>query len=267
MNPEQVGRYVEAIRERHPMIHNITNFVVMNTTANALLAVGAAPVMAHAAEEAAEMTALADALVLNIGTLAPDWVESMLLAGKAAARKGIPIVLDPVGAGATHLRSAAAQRLLGELPVTVVRGNASEILALAGGEQKTRGVDTAHTSADALEAAHLLASRHGAVVAVTGATDYVTDGNRVLAVDNGHPLLTRVTGTGCVASALTGAFCAVSRPQALEGTAAALAFYGLCAEIAGRDAVGPADFEIKLRDAMFAATSEQILTGVKLHEM
>jgi hypothetical protein len=121
MNPEQVGRYVEAIRERHPMIHNITNFVVMNTTANALLAVGAAPVMAHAAEEAAEMTALADALVLNIGTLAPDWVESMLLAGKAAARKGIPIVLDPVGAGATHLRSAAAQRLLGELPVTVVR--------------------------------------------------------------------------------------------------------------------------------------------------
>lgn len=267
MNPEQVGRYMEAIRKRHPMIHNITNFVVMNTTANALLAIGAAPVMAHAAEEAAEMTALADALVLNIGTLAPDWVESMLLAGKAAVRKGIPIVLDPVGAGATHLRTAAARRLLAELPVAVVRGNASEILALAVGEHATRGVDAAHASAEALESAHLLASRHGTVVAVTGATDYVTDGNRILAVDNGHPLLTRVTGTGCVVSALTGAFCAVSRPRALEGATAALAYYGLCAELAAPGAAGPADFENKLRDALFTTTPAQIQAGVNIHEM
>ena len=267
MNAEMVSRRLESVRTRRPMVHNITNFVVMNSTANALLAVGAAPVMAHAAEEAAEMAALADALVLNIGTLSPDWVEAMVLAGISAARKGIPIVLDPVGAGATRLRTDSARRLLAELPVAVVRGNPSEILALAGGEQKTRGVDAAHASADALEAAQLLASRHSTVVAVTGATDYVTDGNRVVAVDNGHQLLGRVTGTGCMVSALTGAFVAVSRPEVLEGAAAALAFFGLCAEIAAERAAGPASFETALLDALAAATAADVLSRAKIHEL
>lgn len=261
-----VARFLNALRERRPLVHNITNFVVMNSTANALLAAGASPVMAHAAEEVAEMAALADALVLNIGTLEPAWVESMLQAGRAAARKKIPIVLDPVGAGATALRTGSALRILNEIPITILRGNPSEIMALAGGQARTRGVDAAAGVDAARDAARLLAGRHNLVTAVTGEVDFVTDSSRALEVANGHILLTRVTGTGCMASALVGAFAAVAGEQWMEAAAAALAFLGVCAERAAVDARGPASFEAGLRDMMFTLTGEEADTGAKIRE-
>jgi hydroxyethylthiazole kinase len=250
------------------MVHNITNFVVMNSTANALPCLGASPVMANAREEAAEMAALADALVLNIGTLAPDWVEAMVLAGRAAARKGIPVVLDPVGAGATKLRTDSARRILAEVPVSILRGNASEILAVAGGAQATRGVDSAHGAEIAREAAGVLATRHGLVAAVTGAVDYVTDGRELLAVENGHPLLGRVTGTGCAVTALAGAFAAVGRPDYLSATAAALAVFGRCAERAAAAApVGPASFQTALFDELYRITPEEAAREARVHAL
>ncbi len=268
MTSHSVGHLLEQLRARRPMVHNITNFVVMNITANALLCVGAAPVMAHAREEAADMAALADALVLNIGTLAPDWVEAMVLAGLAAARKGIPVVLDPVGAGATAYRTDTARRILAEVPVTILRGNASEILAVAGGVQATRGVDAAHGAETARDAAGLLATRHGLVAAVTGATDYVTDGRRLLAVGNGHPLLGRVTGTGCAVSALVGAFAAAGRGDLVEATAAALAVFGLCAERAAAAApAGPASFQTALLDELYRITPAEAVQGARIHAL
>jgi len=268
MNLEFVSQVANRVRQRRPMVHNLTNFVVMNPTANALLAAGASPVMAHAVEEAADMAALADAVVLNIGTLTPAWVDAMVLAGQAAGRKGIPLLLDPVGAGATRLRTDSARRLLAETPVGIIRANASEILALAGEAFATRGVDSRHGSEAALEAAQALAMRHNAVTAVTGAVDYVTDGRRILAIGNGHPLLCAVTGTGCMVSALAAAFAAVSPAGSLEGVAAALAWFGCAAEIAAEKApAGPASFQVALLDTLFAATAEQIQPRVKVDEM
>jgi hydroxyethylthiazole kinase len=240
---------LQHLRERCPLVHSITNYVSMDVTANALLAVGAAPAMVHAADEVEEFVGIAHALVVNIGTLSPPWVDAMRLAADRAVALGKPWVLDPVGAGATRYRTETARELAERRP-TVIRGNASEILALAGAAQATRGVDSAHASSDALESARTLARQVGCVVAVTGAVDYVTDGDRTLSVANGHPMMTRVTALGCSATALLAAFLAV-HDDPVFASAAALAVLGVAGEIAARESPGPGTFRSKLLDALY----------------
>jgi hydroxyethylthiazole kinase len=246
--PVSPGQTLRELRERKPLVHQITNYVVMNETANATLALGALPVMAHAPEEVEEMAAAAGALVLNIGTLSEHWVEAMLLAGKAA--RG-PIVLDPVGAGATRYRTETAKRLLDELPVTVVRGNAAEIATLAGREAEIRGVESIGSSDSGRELAEQAARSLGSIAAVTGPTDYVSDGERIIAVSNGHELLGTVSGTGCMSTAVTGAFLAAKPEAPLEAAAEALVAFGVAGEDAATNANGPGTFHAALYDALY----------------
>jgi hydroxyethylthiazole kinase len=238
------------VRERKPLVHQITNYVVMNETANATLAVGALPVMAHAREEVAEMARLAGALVLNIGTLSPSWVEAMLIAGKAANEHGVPVVLDPVGVGATTYRTETAKRILDEVDVAVLRGNAGEVATLVGVDAEVRGVESITAGDDAAAIARAAASTLGVVASVTGPVDHVSDGSRVAAIANGDPLLARVTGTGCMSSAVTGCFLAVAEP--FEAAVAALVAFGVAGEDAARDAKGPGSFHVALYDALAA---------------
>jgi hydroxyethylthiazole kinase len=246
------GATLRAIRERRPLVHQITNYVVMNETANATLALGALPVMAHAGEEVEEMVRLASALVLNIGTLSEHWVESMLLAGCAANARGIPVVLDPVGVGATEYRTRAARRILELVDVSVVRGNAGEVATLVGGEAEVRGVESIAVGLEPAELASEAAVRLGVVASVTGPVDHVSDGGRVLAIANGHELLAAVSGTGCMSSALTGCFAAAKPEDPLAASAEALAAFGVAAEDAAAFAHGPGTFHARLYDALFA---------------
>jgi hydroxyethylthiazole kinase len=248
MNP---GDSLRQLRERKPLVHQITNYVVMNETANATLALGALPVMAHAREEVEEMTALAGALVLNIGTLSPHWVEAMIAAGRVANERGVPVVLDPVGAGATTYRTETARRILDEVDVTVLRGNAGEVATLVGVDAEVRGVESIAAAVDPAELARTAASRLGLVASVTGAVDHVSDGNAVAAVSNGHPLLASVSGTGCMSSAVTGCFLAVAATP-FDGAVEALVAFGVAGEDAARVAAGPGSFHVALYDALAA---------------
>jgi hydroxyethylthiazole kinase len=246
------GATLRLLRERKPLVHQITNYVVMNETANATLALGALPVMAHAREEVEEMVGLAGALVLNIGTLSPPWVEAMIAAGKAAGAAGTPVVLDPVGAGATRYRTDTARRILTEVDVTVLRGNQGEVATLAGVAAEVRGVESLGAAEEPAEIACLAARNLDLVASVTGVVDYVSDGQRVLAVANGHELLASVTGTGCMSSAITGCFLAAKRDEPLAAAAEALAAFGVAGEDAARDAKGPGSFHVGLYDALAA---------------
>lgn len=263
---ERIAELRERVRQQRPLLHHITNFVVMNDTANITLHIGGLPVMAHAREEVAEMVAAAGALVLNPGTLTPEWVESMLVAGKRANELGIPIVLDPVGAGATTLRTESNRRLLEELKVAVVRGNSGEIGALTGMGGVVKGVEAVVEVDDPVKVAQALARRYRTTVAITGPRDIITDGTRVFGVDNGHPMLKTITGTGCAATTMIAAFAAVERDFILAATAG-LACFGLAAEIAARDARGPASFKVALFDAIYNLSREQILEGVRVVEL
>ncbi|MBW1721380.1 MAG: hydroxyethylthiazole kinase [Deltaproteobacteria bacterium] len=256
---------LKRIREGRPLVHNITNFVVMNVTANALLSCGASPVMAHAPEEVEEMVSLAGALVLNIGTLTPYWIDSMIKAGKKANDLGVPVVLDPVGSGATSLRTRSAEKILKEVKIKVIRGNPSEILSLMGESSKTRGVDSIHGVEDVGKLAEELASGSDLTIAVTGAEDLVTNGNRTVRVSNGHQLMGRVTGTGCMASAIIGAFIAVDG-DGLDAAAGGLAYFGLAGEWAAQRASAPGSFQVALMDALFEITEDELLTGAKIRE-
>ncbi len=244
----EAGAALGRLRETRPLVHQITNYVVMNETANATLALGALPVMAHAREEVEQMAAAAGALVLNIGTLSPPWVEAMLLAGRAANRAGVPVVLDPVGAGATDYRTDTARLLVAELELAVVRGNQAEIATLAGQEAEIRGVESIGTGADPAELARAAARALGAVAAVTGPLDHVSDGARVVSVANGHALLASVTGTGCMSTAMTGCFLAVAEP--FDAAVSALVAFGVAGEDAAREAGGPGSFHVGLYDAL-----------------
>jgi hydroxyethylthiazole kinase len=254
------GTTLRTLRERRPLVHQITNYVVMNETANVTLALGALPVMAHAREEVEEMVGLAGALVLNIGTLSPPWVEAMLAAGKAANAAGVPVVLDPVGAGATSYRTRTARQIVDEVDVTVLRGNQGEVATLVGVEAEVRGVESIGVDGEPAELARAAARHLGVVVSVTGRVDHVSDGKSVLSVANGHELLTTVTGTGCMSSAITGCFLAVKRDAPLEAAAEALAAFGVAAEDAARDARGPGSFHVGLYDAL-AALEPDTLDG------
>jgi hydroxyethylthiazole kinase len=248
MNP---GDSLRRLRERKPLVHQITNYVVMNETANATLALGALPVMAHAREEVEEMAALAGALVLNIGTLSPHWVDAMIAAGRVANERGVPVVLDPVGVGATRYRTETARRILDEVDVTVLRGNAGEVATLAGVDAEVRGVESIAAGGNPVELARSAASRLGVVASVTGAVDHVSDGTAVTAVANGHPLLASITGTGCMSSAVTGCFLAVA-DSSFDGAVEALVAFGVAGEDAARGAAGPGSFHVALYDALAA---------------
>jgi hydroxyethylthiazole kinase len=246
------GSTLRVLRERKPLVHQITNYVVMNETANATLALGALPVMAHAREEVEEMVAFAGALVLNIGTLSPPWVEAMLWAGRAANQRGVPVVLDPVGAGATTYRTETAKQILDGVRITVLRANAGEVATLVGVEAEVRGVESIGAGGEPGELARAAARTLGVTASVTGPVDHVSDGETVLAVANGHELLASVTGTGCMSSALTGCFLAVRPDAPLEAAAEALAAFGVAGEDAARDAKGPGSFHVNLYDALAA---------------
>jgi hydroxyethylthiazole kinase len=247
----RTGADLAAIRERKPLVHQITNYVVMNETANATLAIGALPVMAHAVEEVEEMASAAAALVLNIGTLSQHWIEAMLLAAKAANRAGAPVVLDPVGAGATRFRTDTAKRILDDAEIAVVRGNAAEVATLSGREAEIRGVESIGAGETGAELARAAAGELGCVVAVTGLVDHVSDGERTIAIANGHELLSTVTGTGCMSTALTGCFLAVAPDRPLEAAAEALVAFGVAGEDSARDAKGPGTFHAGLYDALY----------------
>ena len=246
------GDSLRRLRETKPLVHQITNSVVMNETANATLALGALPVMAHAREEVEEMAAIAGALVLNIGTLSPDWVESMLLAGRAANEHGVPVVLDPVGAGATRYRTETAQRILSEVRVDVLRGNAGEVATLVGVAAEVRGVESIGAGGDPADLALEAARRLDLVASVTGPVDHVSDGERVIRIENGDALMATITGTGCMSSALTGCFLAVNRERPLEAAAEALVAFGVAGEDAARGAAGPGSFHVALYDCLAA---------------
>lgn len=243
-------RDLARIRKEAPLVHSITNYVAMGATANALIAVGAAPVMAHAVEEVEEMAGLADALVLNIGTLSTPWVEAMVKAGRAAKAKGVPVVLDPAGCGATRFRTETARTLVWETSPEVIRGNASEIRALAVAGSATRGVDATHSAEEALEAALVLAGRWRCAVVVSGPADLVVSGAGVVRVSNGHPMMGKVTGMGCTATALVAAFAAVNRSYP-DAAAHAMAAAGVAGEVAAGLCSGPGTFHAHFLDALY----------------
>jgi hydroxyethylthiazole kinase len=254
---------VQKIRAEAPLVHNITNYVVMNATANALLAIGASPVMAHAVEEVEEMVRHARALVLNIGTLSAAWVEAMVKAGQAARQRGIPVVLDPVGSGATAYRTATAQRLLEQVGPTIVRGNASEIRSLVRAGAGPKGVDSQHTPDEILGEAEALSRQWHCAVSVSGPVDIVVAGGAVVRVANGHAMMARVTGMGCTATAITGAFAAVN-PLPLQAAAHAMAIMGLAGEIAATRAQGPGTFFPHFLDALHGLDESHIARGLHM---
>jgi hydroxyethylthiazole kinase len=261
------GVTLRSMREQKPLVHQITNYVVMNETANATLALGALPVMAHAGEEVEEMARIASSLVLNIGTLSSHWIESMLLAGGVATARRIPVVLDPVGAGATEFRTSTSRRILDLVDVTVLRGNAGEVATLIGADAEVRGVESIAAGIDAAELARTAARRLGVIASVTGPIDHVSDGERVLAIANGHALLATVTGTGCMSSALTGCFLAAKPGAPLEAAAEALAAFGVAAEDAADGAGGPGTFHARLYDALYALEPESLDGRAHIEEL
>jgi hydroxyethylthiazole kinase len=251
MDTSLIHSVIERVRERGPLVHNITNYVVMNNTANALLAFGASPAMVHATDEVEEFVAISSSLVINIGTLSSPWIAAMRMAAGVAGRLGKPWVLDPVGAGATRLRTRTATDLLLLRP-TVVRGNASEILAISGGSAEgPKGVDSLHASHEAAGPAAALARAQNVTVAVTGAIDVVTDGSRTLLVEGGHPMMGRVTGLGCTATALVGA-CLAVEPDPVLATAAGLAALGAAGKMAAEVAGGPGSLQVALLDLLYS---------------
>jgi hydroxyethylthiazole kinase len=257
IDPQGVWFDIQSIRQNSPLIHNITNFVVMEQSANALLALGASPVMAHALEEVEEMAALANSLVLNIGTLSPLWIEAMILAAQTGNSKGLPIVLDPVGVGATHYRTQEVCRIVSQSRVTVIRGNASEIAYLSDNAGAIKGVDSLLEASNCLGQARSLAVKYQCIVWMSGKTDIVTDGQMVAHIHNGHPLMGKVTGMGCTATAITGAFLAVN-PNVLQATIHAAILMGVTGQIAAQKVMGPGFFKLQFLDILYAISLTQI---------
>ena len=263
---------VEGVRARKPLIHHITNYVTVNDCANITLAIGASPIMADAIGEAGEIASVASAVVLNMGTLNERTVPSMIEAGRSANRKGAPVILDPVGAGASRLRNETAQKLLESMQVNVLRGNISEIRFIAGLEATTKGVDASDSdetsSEDAVAIAKSLAQRLNGVVAITGKQDVVSDGEKTVLIDNGHPMLSSLTGTGCMCSSLIGSYCGAHPDRLLEATVAAILTMGIAGEIAYARAgeKGNGSFRVALHDAVSQMDAITLAEGAKCHE-
>lgn len=259
-----ISNTLKKIRQEKPLIHNITNMVAMNDTANIILAIGALPIMAHAKEEVREMAKAAGALVLNIGTLIPEQIESMIIAGQAANSLKIPIILDPVGAGATNLRTESALSLQEKVKINMVRGNFAEISILAGFEGNIKGVESVGSEKNSVEIAYSLARKYNQVAIITGEKDIVTDGKRVVEIDNGSPMLRTITATGCMATSLIASFAAVCDDYVLASTGALVCF-GLAGERAALKAKGPGTFRANLFDEIYNLDEEIICRGLKVN--
>lgn len=255
-------RDVQLVREKSPLIHNITNYVVMNNTANALLSIGASPVMAHSIDEVAEMASIASALVINIGTLDSMWVESMLAAGKTALAKGTPLVFDPVGVGATFYRNEVCKTIIEECKPSVIRGNASEIMAIAGSSAQTKGVDSTDSSDSALSSAKILAKQTGAIVVISGQTDYITDGEKVETIANGNPMMAKVTGMGCTATAVVASFTAINTNY-LEASLHGMCVMGIAGEIAVRNSRGNGSLQVNFLDELYNLNEDTIRQNIR----
>ncbi len=262
INREQLRRDLEQLRIVSPLVHNITNYVAMNFTANALLAAGASPVMAHSVDEVADMASIAGALVLNIGTLDDRWVDAMLVAGETKRKLGGVVVLDPVGVGATDYRTKVAWKIIDKCKPTIIRGNASEIMALVNADVKSKGVDSSCGSDAAVDSARSLAQRTGAVVAVSGAVDYITDGIRVETIANGSPMMPHVTAMGCTASSMVGAFAAINSDP-LEASLHAMALMGVAGEMASRHSAGPGSLLTNFVDTLYNITGDELAEKVR----
>lgn len=251
------------MRQERPLVHVVTNFVTMNDVANAVLALGARPVMAHALEEVSEITRAARALVLNLGTPSPERVNAMLRAARTAGAARVPIIFDPVGIGASKFRTRAASRILRAARVSIIRGNADEIATLAGSARKQSGVDASDAPFDRVETANRVAKKFKTVVALTGTTDFISDGARVVQIQNGHTWLEKISGAGDMVSALTGAFAAVEE-DGWVATAGALVAFGIAAECAGENLRGLGTFRVSLFDALGNLDSQTIVRKAKL---
>jgi hydroxyethylthiazole kinase len=263
LKKHQISDLFSRVREKHPLVHHITNYVTVNDCANITLCAGGAPVMADAAEEAEEMAAVASALVLNIGTLNRVQVESMELAGRMANDRGIPVILDPVGAGATQYRTRTVRRLMDTLEITILKGNAGEIGFLAGAEGKVRGVDSHGLAGDQQAIAREFAKSAGLTVVMSGATDIVTDGKHTLLVDNGHAMMGSISGTGCMAASVTGTFAAESADPVLAA-AVALSAFGIAGERAAACARGPFSFKTALFDELASLSPDDLATVARI---
>lgn len=263
---QRIAEDLARIREQKPLLHHITNYVVMNDTANVTLHIGALPVMSHAAEEVEEMVGIAGVLVLNPGTLNSEWVASMFLAGHRANQRGIPIVLDPVGAGATQYRTQTFMRLLADLQIIVLRGNSGEIGALSGAGGEVRGVESVQGVSDRAGVTRAFAKARNMVVAMSGKRDYVSDGERIFGVDNGHKWLTTLTGTGCMSTTTIAAFVAVES-DALVAAVGGYAAFGLAAELAAERAQGPASFKVAFFDQLYQLSPDQLAEGARIVDL
>ncbi|WP_173426514.1 hydroxyethylthiazole kinase [Chryseobacterium angstadtii] len=254
---------VQLVRQKSPLVHNITNYVVMNNTANALLAAGASPIMAHAKPEITEMIGIAHSVVINIGTLDEYWSESMIMAAETAHSVKKPWILDPVGAGATSFRNEVLNQLLPYNP-TVIRGNASEIMALAkANTTATKGVDSTAESNEAIDAARYLVNQYNTIVCISGETDIILDTHQEISIKNGHPLMTKVTGLGCSATALVGAFIGVSEDKTIA-VAAAMALMGIAGELAAEESKGPGSLQVNLIDKLYTMTEQEFINRLKI---
>lgn len=253
-----VNVFLESVRTKRPLVHHLTNWVTILDCAQIVKSLGASPVMAHAVEEVAEMTGLASALVLNIGTLSSDFVESMLVAARAANSRNTPVVLDVCGAGATAFRDRMCLKLISEARIDVIKGNASEIARIAGLDVRTRGVDAAHVATDLRELAAALARKSSCTVVITGPVDIVADAGLTLAVHNGHAMMAEVVGTGCMVSSVIGAFVGATPQDIACAAAAALSCYGIAGEIAARKSNSPMAFKHDLMDGMHALNAQDI---------
>ncbi|SFJ61650.1 MULTISPECIES: hydroxyethylthiazole kinase [unclassified Bacillus (in: firmicutes)] len=259
MKMKEIAQVIETVRERNPLVHNITNVVVTNFTSNGLLALGASPVMAYAKEEVAEMASIAGALVLNMGTLRQEEVEAMLIAGKSANMHNVPIVFDPVGAGATSYRTEVARYIPNEIKLAVIRGNAAEIANVIDEKWEIKGVDAGEGNGDVVSVAKHASKQLNTVIVITGKEDVITDGERTFILRNGHPILTKVTGTGCLLTSVIGAFTAVEKDY-VKAAVAAVTFYGVAAEIAASKTVeqGPGSFQVEFLNQLANVTAEDV---------
>ena len=246
----KVYEMLKKVRQEKPVVHHLTNWVTIYDCANIVKVFGASPVMAHAIEESADMALIASALVLNIGTLTPEFVQSMKAAARSANKKGIPVILDVCGAGATKLRDDMCFELLKDAKIDIIKGNASEVARIAGKDVQTKGVDSTEVSLNLQELAKKLAVDRKCTVVITGKDDIVSDGNKTYIVSNGDSMMAKVVGTGCMAASVIGTFIAVEKDLALAA-AAGLSCYEIAAELAAKDSKGPGSFKENLFDEIF----------------
>lgn len=257
---------IDDVRRKKPLVHHITNYVTVNECANITLNMGALPVMAHAPEEVEEMVSMAGALVLNIGTLSKEQVLAMILAGKKAVSLGIPVILDPVGAGATRMRTESCLKILREVPVTAIKGNAAEISILAGLDAQISGVESIGVTHDMKEVAQRYASERNCVVAVSGVQDIISDGKETWLIDNGHSFMGEFVGTGCMAASVLGIFIAL-KENPLESAVAGLVSFEIAAEIASerKDVQGPGSFYPALMDEVRRLAGSTVAARSRIH--